>query len=318
MLVSERVGEFFFEGNRLEFTEYGFGDNLVVLLHGQLMLRRMHEPLARAIAAEGYRVITLDLLGHGRSDRPDDARLYSMTAFGRSVIALLDHLGVASAVVGGTSLGANVSLEIADAAPERLRGMVLEMPVLDNAVEAGIVAFAPLIFIGRVTPWAVSVVRIASRAVPRAFVPFWTGVALDVLDQDAAPMAATVHGIFFGRVAPASRRRKLIETPAVVVGHAHDPIHPAADAEMLADELPNGHFVAAKSIFEWRLRPNRLNGEVLEFLAGVFPPPIVRQRPKTTRPKTTRPRKNTPSAAGYAPHGTQRSPVRARTGTMSG
>ena len=37
--------------------------------------------------------------------------------------------------------------------------MVLEMPVLDNAVEAGIVAFAPLLFFGRVTPWSVSLVR---------------------------------------------------------------------------------------------------------------------------------------------------------------
>ena len=106
MLVSERVGHFFFEGARLEYTEFGTGDRVVVLLHGQLMVRRMHEPLARRIAAAGYRVITLDLLGHGRSDRPDDAKRYSMTAFARQVVGLLDHLGVDQVVLGGTSLGA--------------------------------------------------------------------------------------------------------------------------------------------------------------------------------------------------------------------
>ena len=92
-LVSERIGQFFVDGDRLEYTEYGAGDRWVVLLHGQLMPRRMHQPLARAIAAEGFHVVTLDLLGHGRSDRPPDPQDYSMTAFGEQVVALLDHLG---------------------------------------------------------------------------------------------------------------------------------------------------------------------------------------------------------------------------------
>ena len=69
-LVSERIGQFFVGGYRLEYTEYGAGDRWVVLLHGQLMPRRMHQPLARAIAGEGCTWSPLDLLGHGRSDRP--------------------------------------------------------------------------------------------------------------------------------------------------------------------------------------------------------------------------------------------------------
>jgi pimeloyl-ACP methyl ester carboxylesterase len=235
------------------------------------MPRTMHEPLARRIAAAGYRVVALDLLGHGRSDRPTDVKRYSMTAFAHQVVGLLDHLGVDQAVVGGTSLGANVSLEVAFVEPARVTGMILEMPVLDNAVEAGILAFAPLIFAGRVTPWAMSLVRGASRAVPRRFVPFWAGVWLDTLAQEPRAMAATVHGIFFGRIAPSSRFRKTLEQPAVVIGHRHDPIHPAADAAMLAEELPHAEFVAAESIIEWRVRPERINGVVLDFLSGVWP-----------------------------------------------
>jgi pimeloyl-ACP methyl ester carboxylesterase len=282
MLVSERVGQYFFEGARLEYTEYGSGDRLVVLIHGQLMPRRMHEPLARSIAAEGFHVITLDLLGHGRSDRPRDPKGYSMTAFARQVIGLLDHLEVDQAVVGGTSLGANVTLEVAHLDPERLRGMVLEMPVLDNALEAGILAFAPLLFIGRVTPWAVSALRVVTKAVPRGIVPFWVGIALDTMNQQPGPMAATVHGIFFGRVAPSSRLRQLIEVPAIVIGHPLDPIHPAADAAMLSEELPNAQFVAAYSILEWRARPARITGEVVEFLASCWPAGRVRRARKGT------------------------------------
>ena len=99
-LVSERIGQLFLDGHRIEYTEYGAGDRWVVLLHGQLMPRRMQQPLARALAAEGLHVVTLDLLGHGRSARPADPLVYSMTAFAEQVVALLDHLEAPEAVIG--------------------------------------------------------------------------------------------------------------------------------------------------------------------------------------------------------------------------
>ena len=237
-LVSERVGQFFVDSDRLEYTEFGAGDRWVVLLHGQLMPRRMHDPLARVLAADGFHVVTLDLLGHGRSDRPDDPREYSMTAWAEQVVALLDHLGAETAVVGGTSLGANVSLETAALAPDRVQGLLLEMPVLDNAVEAGILAFAPLLFLARFFPPGIRLVARTSKLVPRGL-GFWTDIALDTLNQRPAPMAAVIHGIFFGRVAPPSRLRRRIEAPALVIGHPRDPIHLAADALMVAEEMPN-------------------------------------------------------------------------------
>jgi pimeloyl-ACP methyl ester carboxylesterase len=268
VLVSERIGQFFVDGHRLEFTEYGGGDRWVVLLHGQLMPRRMHQPLARHLAAQGAHVVTLDLLGHGRSDRPDDPLLYSVTAFAEQVLALLDELGIERAVVGGTSLGANVSLEVAVLAPERVQGLIAEMPVLDNALEAGILAFAPLLFVSRLLPVGVIATRMLTRAVPRGLVPFWTGIALDTLDQRPGPMAAAIHGIFFGRIAPHSQTRRRIEAPAMVVGHPSDPIHPAADAAMLAEELPHAEFVQARSILEWRAHPARLHGLAADFVAA--------------------------------------------------
>jgi pimeloyl-ACP methyl ester carboxylesterase len=274
MLVSERIGQFFVESesgrDRLEYTEYGSGDAWVVLLHGQLMPRRMHQPLARALAAEGLHVVTLDLLGHGRSDRPADPLVYSMTAFGEQVVALLDHLGAAQAVIGGTSLGANVSLEVAVIAPGRVRGLLIEMPVLDNALEAGILAFGPLLFAARFLPFTVNGLRLLTRPVPRGLVPFWVGIWLDTLDQHADSVAAVVHGLFFGRIAPSSRQRRAIQAPALVVGHPADPIHPAADAAMLAEELPRATFVRARSILEWRATPDRLNRAAIDFARGCW------------------------------------------------
>jgi pimeloyl-ACP methyl ester carboxylesterase len=274
MLVSERIGQFFLESetsrDRLEYTEYGAGDRWVVLLHGQLMPRRMHQPLARALAAEGLHVVTLDLLGHGRSDRPADPMVYSMEAFAVQVVALLDHLGAPQAVVGGTSLGANVSLEVALLAPERVKGLLVEMPVLDNALEAGIIAFAPLMFAARFLPWTVNGIRRLTRPIPRGIVPFWVGIGLDTCDQQAEAVAAAVHGIFFGRIAPSSRQRREIRVPALVVGHPRDPIHPAADAAMLAEELPDAEFVQASSILEWRSRPERLNRAAIGFALGCW------------------------------------------------
>ena len=145
---------FKFEGQRLAYTEFGGGPAAVtpagrrgrtaksapangrplILLHGLLLSQEMHRPLAEALAARGNRVITLDLLGHGRSDRPRDMWRYSMAGYGRQIVALMDHLELEQAVVMGTSLGANSALEVASQHPERLRGLVIEMPVLDNGL----------------------------------------------------------------------------------------------------------------------------------------------------------------------------------------
>ena len=265
-LVSEHIGQFFVDSDRLEYTEYGGGDRWVILLHGQLMPRRMHDPLARVLAAEGFHVVTLDLLGHGRSDRPEDPKEYSMTAWGEQVVALLDHLGAETAVVGGTSLGANVSLEVAAIAPERVQGLLLEMPVLDNAVEAGILAFAPLLFMARFFPPGVRLLAGTARLVPRGIAGFWGGIVLDTLNQRPASMAAVIHGIFFGRVAPSSRLRRQIHAHALVIGHPRDPIHLAADALMVAEEMPHARHIGASSILEWRFRPDQLNGEAVAFV----------------------------------------------------
>ena len=269
---------FDYDGQRLAYTEFGSGPRATVLLHGLLLNQRMHAAMAEALAAHGNRVVTLDLLGHGRSDRPTDMWRYSMPEYGREVVALLDHLDVESAVVLGTSLGANATLEMAVQAPERLRGMVIEMPVLDNALLGCALAFTPLMVALTFGERGMRLLSRATSAVPSAAVPWQLDIVLDTVRQDPKPSASVIQGLFFGRTAPHRSERAGIDVPALVIGHRHDIVHPFSDAGMLADELPSARLVEANSILELRLNPERLTGEIAAFVEECWRPRPARAR----------------------------------------
>ena len=265
------------EGHRLAYTEYGEGPRTVVLVHGLLLSQRMHTTLAQALAERGNRVITLDVLGHGKSDRPRDMWRYSMTFFGEQVIGLLDHLGIDEAVIAGTSLGANVTLEACAVAPERVRGMVIEMPVLDNALLGCALAFTPMMVALTAGEPVMRGVQWLTKLIPDRG-PELLQVGLDWLRQDPAPGAAVLQGLFFGRVAPHRSIRRTFTPPALVIGHRRDPVHPFSDSGMLVDELPNGRLLEANSILELRLAPERLTNEIARFIDECWKPQRKRGR----------------------------------------
>ncbi|HYZ82454.1 MAG TPA: alpha/beta fold hydrolase [Solirubrobacteraceae bacterium] len=260
------MAEFRLDGQRLAYTTYGEGPRTTILLPGLLLSQAMQAPLARSLASRGNRVVTFDPLGHGASSRPRDAWRYSITAFAEQTVALMDHLELPSAVVGGTSLGANVSLEVAAQVPDRLAGMIIEMPVLDNAIAACGAVFTPLLFALRFGEPVMRAVATGARAVPRRRVPFLARIGLDWISQDPAPSAAVLSGILYGRAAPGHHERCAMQTPALVIGHPRDPVHPFSDAGMLASELPNARLLNAHSILELRLRPARLTNRIAAFV----------------------------------------------------
>ena len=106
-------------GYRLAYEVYGSGDRVLVWLHGLLLDANLSRGLARALAAQGNRVVLLDLLGHGRSDKPRHAGAHRMDLYAEQVLCLLDELGVDQVVLGGVSMGTNVSLMATVAAPEK-------------------------------------------------------------------------------------------------------------------------------------------------------------------------------------------------------
>src|SRR5690348_2127661 len=93
----------------------------VVLSHGLLLDQSMFDAQVAALAPE-YRVITWDQRGHGGTPAPGP---FSYWDSARDVLALLDHLGIGRAVLGGMSQGGLLSLRAAMLAPERVRGLIL-------------------------------------------------------------------------------------------------------------------------------------------------------------------------------------------------
>jgi pimeloyl-ACP methyl ester carboxylesterase len=260
--------EFVHEGHRISYDDYGEGDRPLVLIHGLLMNRHMFDRLGPEMAAQGNRVLAIDLLGHGRSDRPPETVNYSMTFFAQQVVALLDHLGIDQAVVGGTSLGANATLETANIAPERVRGMMVEMPVLDNALLAVSVLFTPILIALRFGQPALRLVSRLTSRIPRT--SFMVDIGLDWLRQEPAPSASVLEGLFAGRAAPHHDERVKMQQPTLVIGHRADPLHPFSDSGMLVEELPNARLIEANSIVEWRISPERLDEELARFLDQVW------------------------------------------------
>jgi pimeloyl-ACP methyl ester carboxylesterase len=262
------MAAFTYQGQQITYDVYGTGDRNLVLIHGLLMNRHMFERLGPAMAERGNRVIAIDLLGHGRSDRPEEMWRYSMTLFAEQLVSLLDHLGVEEAVVGGTSLGANTALEMTAVAPDRVRALFLEMPVLDNALTAVALIFTPILTALRFGRPGFEVLASVARKIPRT--NFLLDIGLDWLRQDPGPSVAVLEGLLLGRTAPHRSERRRFTQPALIVGHPGDPLHPFSDAGMLADEMPNARLLNASSLLEWRRKPERLDEELGNFLDEVW------------------------------------------------
>ena len=266
--MTAREGSILHDGRRIAYAQYGEGERALVLVHGLLMNRHMYDQLGPAMARHGIRVVTVDLLGHGASDRPADMRAYNMPAFADQLASVIAALELDRPVVGGTSLGANVGLEMATRHPGGARALFIEMPVLDNALLGAALIFTPILVTLRFGRPALSAIASAANRVPRSH--FLVDILLDWTRRDPAASRAILEGILFGRTAPPREERERIELPALVIGHRADPLHPFSDSHMLAREMPNARVVDAESIFEWRLSPGRLDGELASFVEQVY------------------------------------------------
>ena len=238
---------------------------MLVWLHGILLDANLSRGLARALAAKGYRVVLLDLLGHGRSEKPRDPSDHRMDLYADQVLCLLDELGVDQVVLGGVSLGTNVSLLTTACCPEKVRGLILEMPVLETAAPAAALTFVPFMLQMRV---ASTPLRLVSRAVSR--LPS-TGIGpldslLNAAGSDPDEIAAVLHGVLLGPMAPTVEQRQAITAPALVLGHGIDLIHSFADAKILAGQLPQARLIRTRTFAELWVSPARLTGEIARFL----------------------------------------------------
>ena len=108
-------------GTQVNYADSGGDGPALVLSHGYLMDASMFDAQVAALAPD-YRVITWDQRGHGGTPAPGPFSYWDSAS---DVLALLGHLGIGEAVLGGMSQGGFVSLRAAILAPHVVRGLVL-------------------------------------------------------------------------------------------------------------------------------------------------------------------------------------------------
>ncbi len=116
---------------QIAFDDEGAGP-LVLCAPGMGDLRSEYRFLAPRLAAAGFRVITMDLRGHGQSSArwPD----YSVAAIGADMVALIRHLQAGPAVIVGTSMAAGAAVCAAALAPDAVAGLVLVGPFVRDTM----------------------------------------------------------------------------------------------------------------------------------------------------------------------------------------
>ena len=110
-------------GIEIDYEDGGRGP-AVVLSHGYSATRRMWAGQHQAFS-DRYRIVSWDMRGHGQTESPADPARYSLDLTVADQKALLDHLGIRRAVIGGLSLGGYVSLAFHLAHPEMVQALVI-------------------------------------------------------------------------------------------------------------------------------------------------------------------------------------------------
>ncbi|WP_377293746.1 alpha/beta fold hydrolase [Rhizobium sp. SG2393] len=198
-------------------------------------------------ADAGWRRVTVEARGHGRSEAGDVGR-FSIATFAADVAAVIEERIGAPVVVGGISMGAAIALHLAVHRPDLVRGLVLARPAWVTA--AGPENMAPNAEVGDLLK------RLPPEEASAAFLEGETGRRL----ADEAPdNLASLTG-FFSRqpiavtaalltaisadgpgVSEADLAR--IVVPTLVIGHGRDVIHPLGHAGALAALIPGARLV---------------------------------------------------------------------------
>jgi pimeloyl-ACP methyl ester carboxylesterase len=246
-------------GARLAYEETGAGAPSFVFIHGWTCDRSFFAPQA-AHFARNHRVVSLDLRGHGDSDKPRGD--YSVAAFADDIAFVIEQLGLGRVVAVGHSMGATVVLQLAAAHPTRVAGIVMLDPspfVLSPDLRAGFEGMAAAIDAGNREPQRQFIANtLFLPTSERALIETTVNV------MSAAPghvAADALRGILaFDGVAAAAR----CKVPALhlAAGFAWNPPH------VMSEWLPgvvNGVAVGAGHFSQLEV-PDQINGMIASFV----------------------------------------------------
>ena len=110
------------DGAKVHYTDYGAGENALVFVHGWSCDETFWARQAPGLAAK-FRVITIDLPGHGQSDKPEIA--YTMDLYVRAIDAVLRDANIKAVTLVGHSNGTPVIRQFYRKFPEKTRALVI-------------------------------------------------------------------------------------------------------------------------------------------------------------------------------------------------
>jgi len=227
-------------GIRLGYTDRGNGLPLV-FLHAFPLNRTMW--VSQEALSSRFRIITIDLRGHGESDAP--AWRYSLEQYAADVQALLDHLGVAHAVFVGLSMGGYLEFALCRRFPRLIRGLVFA----DTRAEADKPEQLKWRFDLAQRAAAIGPSAVVEDMLPKLLSPgaYERRPAL-VERVKAIQAAAPVQGIVGDLMAMAERPDSTellgsIAVPTLVVVGEEDVLTPPADAERIAKGISGARLV---------------------------------------------------------------------------
>ncbi len=133
------------DGRRLFYEVYGEGEETIFLLPTWSVVHSRHWKMQIAYLARHFRVLNMDGLGNGRSDRCRDPKRYAPLEFARDCLAVMDETNTERAVMASLSTGAQYQFELVRLAPERVLGAVFIGPVFPYTLSQNTFLTDPLV-----------------------------------------------------------------------------------------------------------------------------------------------------------------------------
>lgn len=256
------------DGGAIEYAVAGDGPALL-LLHAFPLGHFMWDAQAAALASK-YRVIRFDARGFGGSDRAQGP--LTMERIADDAAALLDHLGVARAVVGGCSMGGYAALAFVRRHPQRLAGLVLQDTRAGADSEegkAGRMALAAKVLAeGASVAVSAFLPKLLGETTQREQEPLVAALRERILATAPQAIADALHGL----AARADSRPTLAEVrvPTLVLVGAEDVLTPPAESQAMAAAIPGSRLeiVARAGHLANLERPEAVNQALAAFLAG--------------------------------------------------
>lgn len=258
---------------RIAYDDTGGPGPLVVAIPGMGDLRSEYRALRPLLLQAGYRVVTIDVRGHGEtSARWSD---YSAHAVGRDALALIEHLDAGPAVILGNSFAAGSALWAAHDAPARVRGVVLLGPIVRDGPPSWFTRTAVAVGFGgpwRLAFWMAYWNSLFPSHKPADHAQARAALAAKLREPGRMEALRAMVGLSKADTEALVARSRV---PALVVMGTRDPDFPdaAAEARWLGQALGSPPLIVEGAGHYPHLEmPERVAPALLDFLAGLGAP----------------------------------------------